>query len=127
MSDQTPKAEPYTITVEPTQQAMSPRQENLVSEIQEWFSSNFDSKFRKGQLEHGGDLDEKRTDEFMGEEILDFVSYYFVLFKHRKQIKALLEYYLTECQEMGTSPDPNVVKAYNILTTGNERGEILSD
>lgn len=61
---------------------MSDAQENHLDEIKTKFRILVDAKYRKGQLEHGGDLFEKDGVKLLDcaiDEVIDLVVYLFTL------------------------------------------------
>lgn len=70
---------------------MTPEQEGHLQSIKDWFVGEVDSKYRKGQAEHGGNLWMKSGIIDMAlEEVLDQAVYLYTL---REQIKAIQQHF----------------------------------
>ena len=83
------------------------------------FEAAWRDKYMKGQEEHGGKLWRKAVLPFMGDEVLDFVSYFGVLAPQLKRVEEILE----EGQNGGTNQAFDAIgRALNILRIGNEEG-----
>ena len=88
---------------------MTEDQNEHLRDIQREFSQSVAGKYKKGANEHGGNLWEKPCINFLGDEILDFVVYYYTLKSQIRRVKALI-----------LQHEP--IKAYNLLEYGNEEG-----
>jgi len=84
------------------------------------FEAAWREKYMKGQAEHGGRLWRKSTLAFMGEEVLDFVSYFGVLAPQLKRVEELL--HLARTAENILDARNYANKALNIMRVGNEEG-----
>lgn len=60
-------------------------------EIQKLASAQIDTKFAKGQQEHGGNFFTKPTVKNIREEVLDLVAYTHVVELHQKQLLEKVE------------------------------------
>lgn len=94
------------------QRSMTFEQEAHLSLIKNKFIRSVDAKYRQGQCEHGGNLWDKPNLPLLMEEVDDLVVYAYTL---REQMDRALGKMLDDDD------------ARNILSTGNERGEIFKD
>ena len=66
--------------------SMTEDQEKHLQEIKDEFCSLVDSKYRKGQAEHGGNLWEKEgLEKMLLEEVIDHVVYLLTLLKQIRE------------------------------------------
>ena len=69
---------------------MLPKQEAHLQSVKDRFTNLVDSKYRKGQQEHGGDLIDKNIEDiidFSIEEAIDMVVYLFTIKEQLEKAK----------------------------------------
>jgi hypothetical protein len=65
---------------------MTPERESHLSEIMAGVKARLDSKYRKGQIEHGGNVWDRNPVKEMDGEIIDQIVYHAVLVKRDERI-----------------------------------------
>lgn len=70
---------------------MTNQQEIHLNKIKQDFSNEVDTKYRRGQEEHGGNLFEKDCIPALGEEVIDLVTYFNVVREHHEEVKTAVQ------------------------------------
>jgi hypothetical protein len=86
--------------------------------ISKWVVDNIQSKFWKGDNEHGGRLWRKQCLPHLREELIDAVTYLAVVEDQMQKARVLLSAALAGAENWGL-----VAEAYNIMKHGNPEGE----
>ena len=77
--------------------------QELAKQIADKTGKELQTKFLKGQLEHGGDFAKKPTVQNIREEVLDLVNYTYELIEHRTQLLIELEELIDVMPGLNTS------------------------
>jgi len=104
-----------------------PTPESHLEGIVSLATNNIRKKYRQGQEEHGGNLWDKPCLEFMHEEILDMIVYYYTIRSQIFEATAELEYGLERFHNGEPDAEMYFRNALNILTKGNAEGKELDD
>lgn len=62
-----------------------------LNKIKADFNNEVDAKYRKGQEEHGGNLFDKDCMPALGEEVIDFVTYFNVVRDQHNEVKTAVQ------------------------------------
>jgi hypothetical protein len=91
--------------------------------ISKWVVDNIQSKFWKGDNEHGGRLWRKQCLPHLREELIDAVTYLAVVEDQMQKARVLLSAALAGVGEDRAENWGLVAEAYNIMKHGNPEGE----
>lgn len=100
---------------------MTPRQRQHLDRLMGTFKNLASTKYERGTVEHGGDLEDKPVLEMAIEEALDLPIYLLTLSDQHAAARNKLSSSIQDRDWGG------VLAAYNILTFGNPIGEVRPD